>query len=65
LVVVTSPLFTHKIAKGYADRVGQVVKEINGTKVNNLRHLVEILRDCADVRVHGPRVTGVHLLGSH
>jgi hypothetical protein len=48
LVVVTSPMFSHKIAKGYDDPVGQVVQEINGVRVRNLRHLVEILRDCMD-----------------
>jgi hypothetical protein len=48
LVVVTSPLFTHPIAKGYGDPVGQVVAEVNGTRVKNLKHLVETLRDCTD-----------------
>jgi S1-C subfamily serine protease len=48
LVVVTSPMFTHKIAKGYQDPIGQVVAEVNGTKVKNLKHLVEIFRDCTD-----------------
>lgn len=47
LVVVTCPMFPHKIAKGYADPVGQVVKEVNGTPVKNFRHLVELLRDAA------------------
>lgn len=45
LVIVTSPLFPHKIAKGYADPIGQVVREINKTPVRNLGHLVELLRD--------------------
>jgi S1-C subfamily serine protease len=45
LVVVTSPLFSHKIAKGYEQPLGQVVTEVNGTKVKNLKHLVELLRD--------------------
>jgi S1-C subfamily serine protease len=48
LVVVTSPMFSHKIAKGYDDPVGQVVQEVNGVRVKNLKHLVEILRDCTD-----------------
>lgn len=48
LVVVTSPMFNHKITKGYADPVGQVVKEVNGTPIKNLKHLVELLRDCTD-----------------
>jgi S1-C subfamily serine protease len=48
LVVVTHPMFDHKIRKGYDDPVGQVLAEVNGHKVKNLRHLVEILRDCSD-----------------
>jgi hypothetical protein len=45
LVLVAGPMFAHKIAKGYGDPVGQVVKEVNGVPVKNLRHLVELLRD--------------------
>src|SRR5262249_5718376 len=45
LVVVTSPIFAHKIAKGYDNPVGHVVSELNGVAVRNLRHLVELLRD--------------------
>jgi S1-C subfamily serine protease len=48
LVVVTSPMFAHKIAKGYGDPVGQVVREVNSIKIKNLRHLVEVLRDSSD-----------------
>jgi S1-C subfamily serine protease len=45
LVVVTSPMFPSKIAKGYDNPFSKVVKEINGTPVKNLRHMVELLRD--------------------
>jgi hypothetical protein len=45
LVVVTSPMFPHKIAKGYDNPFSKVVKEVNGVKVKNLRHMVELLRD--------------------
>jgi S1-C subfamily serine protease len=48
LVVVTAPMFSHKIAKGYSDPVGRVVQEVNGVKIKNLRHLVETLRDSKD-----------------
>jgi S1-C subfamily serine protease len=48
LVVVSSPLFPHKLAKGYSNPVAQVVKAINHTPVKNLKHLVEILRDSKD-----------------
>jgi S1-C subfamily serine protease len=48
LVVVTTPLLRHKIAKGYGDPFGQVLSEVNGIKIKSLRHLVEVLRDCPD-----------------
>jgi S1-C subfamily serine protease len=48
LVVVTSPLLRHKITKGYNNPIGQVVQEVNGTPIRNLRHLVEVLRDCTE-----------------
>jgi S1-C subfamily serine protease len=48
LVVVTSRLFDHKIAKGYNDPFGQVLESVNGHKIRNLRHLVEVLRDSRD-----------------
>jgi S1-C subfamily serine protease len=48
LVVVTAPMFEHKITRGYINPVGQVLAEVNGQKVKNLRHLVEILRDSTD-----------------
>ncbi len=48
LVVVASPLFPHKVAKGYSSPITKIVKSINGTPIKNLRHLVETLRDCKD-----------------
>jgi hypothetical protein len=48
LVLVTSPLFPHRISKGYSSPQYHVVKEINGVRVKNLRHLVETLRDAKD-----------------
>src|SRR5262249_46344970 len=48
LVVVTAPMFAHKIAKGYDDPAGRVVREVNGVPIKNLAHLVETLRDCTD-----------------
>jgi S1-C subfamily serine protease len=47
LVVVTTML-PHKIGKGYGDPSGQVVKQVNGSRIRNLRHLVETLRTVAD-----------------
>jgi hypothetical protein len=48
LVVISSPMFRHKSVRGYADPVGQVVEDINGVKIKNLRHLVEVLADCRE-----------------
>jgi S1-C subfamily serine protease len=51
LVVVSSPMFPHKLGKGYSNPVTKVVKEVNGVRIKNLRHLVETLRDCKDAFV--------------
>jgi hypothetical protein len=48
LVMVPSPFFPHKVSTGYGDPYYQVVKAINGIRVKNLAHLVEILRDSKD-----------------
>ena len=48
LVIVASPMFPHKIGKGYANPMGKVVKEVNGTQIKNLKHLVETLRDAKE-----------------
>ena len=45
IVVVSSPFLPHPLSEGYANPVGHVVSEVNGVKVRNLRHLVEVLRD--------------------
>jgi S1-C subfamily serine protease len=45
LVVVTAPMFPHRIGKGYDNAFSKVVKDINGVEIKNLRHLVEVLRD--------------------
>lgn len=45
LVMVSAPMFPHRIGKGYSNPLFKVVKEINGVKVRNLRHMVELLRD--------------------
>lgn len=48
LVVVPAPMFPHPLGKGYSSPSFQVVKDINGTAVRNLSHLVELLRDMKD-----------------
>ncbi len=47
LVVVSSPFFPHRLAKGYDNPIGRVVKSVNGVGIRNLDHLVEVLRDCS------------------
>jgi S1-C subfamily serine protease len=45
LVIVPCPLFAHPLATGYSHPTMNVVKAVNGVRVKNLRHLVEIIRD--------------------
>ncbi len=45
LVVVSSPLLPHKLSNGYSNPIAQVVQSIDGRHVENLLHLVAILRD--------------------
>jgi S1-C subfamily serine protease len=57
LVVVAAPMLAHPIMRGYADPFGQVVKDVDGVPIKNLRHLVEVLRDgkgeYLSIRFHG------------
>jgi S1-C subfamily serine protease len=48
LVVISSPFFPHKLARGYSSPRAEVVKTLNGIPVKNLTQLVEILRDAKD-----------------
>jgi hypothetical protein len=48
LVVISSPFFPHRLAENYSNQVLHVVKSVNGIRIRNLRHLVEVLRDCQD-----------------
>lgn len=48
LVMVPSPLFPHKLAKGYSNPATRVLRAVNGAPVKNLRHVVEVLRDARD-----------------
>jgi hypothetical protein len=45
LVIVSSPIFPTRIGKGYDDPFTKIIKEVNGIRIKNLRHLVEVLRD--------------------
>jgi S1-C subfamily serine protease len=51
MVIVASPLFPHRITRGYDDPNRAVLSEINGVPVKNLHHLVEILRDTRDEQI--------------
>jgi S1-C subfamily serine protease len=48
LVVISSPLFPHKLANGYSNPAGSVVSAVNGTHIRSLRQLVAVLRDLKD-----------------
>jgi hypothetical protein len=48
LVVISSPFFPHKLAKGYTNPFMEVVKTVNGIPIKNLAHLVNVLRDSKD-----------------
>ena len=45
LIVISSRMFSNKITKGYGDPFTQVIKDINGIKIKNIKHLVEVIRD--------------------
>ncbi len=45
LVAVSSPIFPHPLGKGYDNPFSKIVKEVNGIRIKNLRHFVEVLRD--------------------
>ena len=38
----------HRISTGYAPSAGSILKSVNGQKIQNARHLVEVLRDSRD-----------------
>ncbi len=44
-LVFVAALLPHRTFKGYASPGSKVVGEVNGVRVRNLKHLVEILRD--------------------
>jgi S1-C subfamily serine protease len=48
LIVISSRMFSHRITKGYGDPLAQVIKDINGVKIKNIRHLVEVIKNAKD-----------------
>jgi S1-C subfamily serine protease len=51
LIVVSSPMFPHRITKGYDDPERSVLSEVNGVHVKSLQHLVQLVRDNNNPRV--------------
>jgi S1-C subfamily serine protease len=51
LVVVSSPMFPHRITKGYDDPERSVLSEVNGVRVTSLQHLVQLLRENNEPRI--------------
>jgi hypothetical protein len=45
LVMVSSTMFPHRLGRGYHSAMMRVVKDVNGTTIKNLAHLVEVVRD--------------------
>jgi len=45
IVIVAQPMLTHRIGKGYNNPYADAIAEVNGVRVRNLKHLVELLRD--------------------
>ena len=45
IVIVSLPMFTHPIGKGYKSPYAHAVAEVNGVSIRNLKHMVEVLRD--------------------
>jgi S1-C subfamily serine protease len=48
LVVVAAPFLPHRLANNYSSPQARVVETVNGVKIKNLKHLVEVLRDSRD-----------------
>lgn len=44
IVIVPSPMFPHRLAKGYSAPTFSVLSHLNGIPVRNLKHLVELLK---------------------
>jgi S1-C subfamily serine protease len=48
LVLIGHPMFNHKISQGYHASYTAAIAEINGVRIRNLKHMVEVLRDGTD-----------------
>jgi hypothetical protein len=45
IVIIAYPMFTHKIGKGYNISYTSSLAEVNGVRIRNLKHMVEVIRD--------------------
>ncbi|MGO9471016.1 MAG: trypsin-like peptidase domain-containing protein [Isosphaeraceae bacterium] len=45
IVIIGHPLFTHKLGKGYDVSSAPAVAAVNGVRIRNLKHAVEVIRD--------------------
>jgi S1-C subfamily serine protease len=45
IVIVPSPMFSHAIGKRLTNPYTAAVKEVDGVRVRNLQHLIEVVRD--------------------
>lgn len=48
LIIIPAVPFSHRIMKGYKVPVLSTVHSVNGIEIRNLKHLVEVFRDCKD-----------------
>jgi S1-C subfamily serine protease len=48
IVVIAYPMFTHKISKGYNVEYSAAVAEVNGIRIRNLKHMVEVIRGATE-----------------
>ena len=51
LIMVAVPLLPHRISKGYQGPFANVLAKINGIKIKNLNHMVQVLRDMNEEQV--------------
>ncbi len=47
-VVVLAQVLANEVSIGYEDIVNTAVKAVNGTEINNLKQLVDLVQGCRD-----------------
>lgn len=61
LVFVPAAMFPHRLGRGYKIPLMRTLKDVNGTPIKNLAHLVEVVRD---LRTAGPSCHSATRAGS-